>query len=177
MQRVFLLVLSIGLGVLVLIFSLDNIDLPLLTKNSGKIEVQSFEPFYYVALKIPSFIDDPEQYIDRLQEELKNQNLGLSEAIFIIQEVKNSGQKDWIIATRVPEISRVKKPLYVAKWNWKNVLVWKEDSRKNHGDVSKKIVKYLEEHKLFAVGPVVEFFEKSPDHMIYWLPVGREVGN
>ena len=177
MQRIFLLFLSIALGVMVFIFSNDNIEIPLMTRTSGNIEMQSFEPFYYVALKIPSFIEDPEVYITRLQNELKDQNLGLSDAIFIIQDFNNSEQNDWIIATRVPEISLVKKPLYIAKWNWKNVLVWNERKRSNPGHVSKKIVRYLKEHQLFAVGPMVEFFEKFPNHPIYWLPVGREVGN
>ena len=117
--------------------------------------------------------------IAKFLEELQKQNLTVSEPIFIFKP--NSGksrQSKSIIATKIPESIQITGPLYKAKWNWQNVLIWEGSDKEVLGLDSEKLIRYLKEQRLFAIGPVVEIYEKSGNLIQkFWLPVQKEVGN
>ena len=177
MQRLFLLFLSIMLGVLIFVCSQGDFEMPLIAKTSGKVELKSFEPFYYAALKIPSSVNELTAHIAQFQNELRKQNLNKSKLVFLIKPLQNSEHNEWIIARQISDTVSVKKPLFKEKWNWQTVLVWSEKERSNTGFHTEEIISYLNEHKLFTAGPLVEIFEKFSVKPTYWLPVDREVGN
>ena len=179
MQRLLLLFLSISLGVLVFLCSQGDFNLPILVTDSTKIQLKSFQPFYYAALHIATSEEGKNDGIARFLDELQKQNLTVSEPFFIFRPIPGkSRQSKSIIATRIPESMQITSPLYKAKWNWQNVLIWDGSDKDALGLDSEKLIRYLKEQSLFAVGPVVEIYENSGKLIRkFWLPVQKEVGN
>jgi hypothetical protein len=179
MQRLLLLFLSISLGVLVFLCSQKDFNLPMLTQDSTKFQMSDLKPFYYAALQIVSSEEELNNIIEKFQKEIQNQNMILSDALLVFKsELGKSDGKAWVIATKIPESFSISHPLYKAQWNWKNVLVWDGSDEGSFGLDSAKLSQYLEEHKLFAIGPVIEIFENPAKlNRKFWLPVSRKVGN
>jgi len=179
MQRLLLLFLSISLGVLVFLCSQRDFNLPILVTDSTKIELKSFQPFYYAALHIATSEAEKNAGIAKFLEELQKQNLTVADPLFILRpDPGKSHQSKSVIATRIPESMQITGPLYKAKWNWQNVLIWDGSNKEVLGLESEKLIRYLKEQRLFAIGPIVEIYENSGNLIQnFWLPVQKEVGN
>jgi hypothetical protein len=179
MQRAFLLFLSISLGVLVFLCSQRDFRLPILAKNSTQIQLTSFQPFYYAALKVTAFDIEQENGIAQFLEEFEKQNLAVSDPLLIFKTNLEKTQKaGWIIASKVPESLSISSPLYKAKWNWGNILIWEGANKDTLRLDSEKLLRFLKDQHLFAIGPIIEIFESSDnERRKFWLPVQKEVGN
>ena len=179
MQRLLLLFLSISLGVLVFLCSQRDFKLPMMFKDSTQIQLKSFQPFYYAALNITTSGREQKDVIAQFLDELQKQNLVVSEPLLIFKPNPEESQKgEWIIATRIPESLAITRPLYKAKWNWPNVLIWGGSDKDSIGLNSEELIHFMKKQRLFAIGPVVELYENSGKlNRKYWLPVQKEVGN
>jgi hypothetical protein len=117
--------------------------------------------------------------IEQFLEELQKQNMEVSDSLLIIQTEPEKLQKnEVIIAAKIPETFSIASPLYKAKWTWDNVLIWEGADQEPWEFDSEKLKRFLDEHHLFTVGPVVEIFVNSSKlKREFWLPVRKEVGN
>ncbi len=179
MQRFLLLILSITLAVIIFVCSRQGGEHS--PRNSGSnIEVQTIQPFYYVALFHRGPYTDHENVISQFFTETAKQKIlatGPMMGLYFNDPAENApGDLEWAIGLPVKDSLIVKKPLKLIKWNNPEVLVYTHyGPTDSTAYVYKMFDAYMKKYQLAPAGPAVERFlfhgDRDSSVTEIWFPV------
>ena len=183
MQRLFLLVLAVSLGVTIFVCSQQGIQQPVSDSEIAQVNPREIQPFYYVALPFQGPYENEEPVRQRFFQELEKQNISPTDTLFYLYYNDPSNvpvnQLQWAIAAPLPDSIQIKYPLVISKWYYNSILSYQmENGSVNREHIERIFEKYRIEKGLYTDSSIIEiiFTDISSISGIRerWYPVSSE---
>jgi len=183
MQRLFLLLLAVSLGVSIFVCSQQGIHQTISQSDIAMVTQKSIEPFYYVALFHQGPYENEELVRDRFIEDLARQSIAVGDTLLFFYYNDPTtvpvNKLQWAIAAPIPDSIQVEFPLMVSKWNYREILSYKLSKRApDTKRIGRIFEKYLVQKGLRSDSSVSEIiysnFSNISDNREFWHPLTSE---